>query len=1226
MNRQNNETPLTFDQIMDFRTDNRSIYNSIKDRIRSLTPFVGAGMSTPFYKLWAGSLYEILEKISSTKVKRSIKKLIREGQYLEAADRLAEKRSIPNIAQDFAELYSPLKIKDQISTIRRNAVYLLPALFHNMCITTNLDQMLELVYRDWNRDFFGTYLPGERVGLIREYFRDDGHALLKLHGSVQLDGRIDESSIVFTGQQYEHHYRPASDLVKELKTVFISKPLLFLGCSLNQDRTMEVLSEVQQAGMWNYAIVNSDASSSDDKFGQLGKQHIRAIIYPDGHHEAVRIILEKLLEETDPSTYNSLIHFENGLASEQEKKKYQSRFSYTSEYVNTIGRDTELTKLNEFLLSKKNFEWWGITGPAGVGKSRLAWTFTQNLPLGWTSKWFHPSDYSNLDIYSNPTQNTVYVADYVRADAIAVGNWIVKLANIHHSANVRLLLIEREGGDWDTQLRSRFFGDRKVFYSEHLSHEFLKLNNLGTSSILKLMEEYASSVISYYPNENKKNIRREDYKKILGDLRVIDPSLQRPLFAIFLVDIWLSGNYLQAWTREELLKQVLDKEQSLLQMEIEKIIGPNKGGAISKSCLAIWRVATAMKNGSLSDLKQVAPADFQQIELFCERNYFSSLDEFFERIFLTLDSNKRVPPLLPDILGEYFVIHWLLLDQKTSPAEREAFIDRLWRFPSHAAEFMSRMWDDFGGLIIHAKDMWQRLLPNAAQLESNSCAWFANWLAGCFAKDSFPASMLQDAVEFIEVLKECCSDEEDKKSIIRSLAFCLMQLSLIQEIDESQDILNKLESLSMEWVNLPELSLILSTAQMNVSSRLNQKAVSQTIDIAEKYLHETLKRNRIILTTSALYEEVTRVQNLFVAKGGGEEPFSLYCDLVVERKEENYQKAKELLAQYATLYLHGEKIEPTIIEDQLKNALYHEADSLFRENPEATVSGEECRILQEKRRSFSEIFLNEDEIDVSEFTSPHFKRQLKTAIKRNIDFLLSFDKPEKSNLIEKLKENGITYKGNQIVFDEEEREILISYKRKEENREIDNRSMVLLLAVVIPHLEEELDRHYFAAMLQDNLETIAKGWMHDQAIANRVLAARFFVMSNTSDDNTPDQFMNSMEQFYMMIKNNIEKEKGCYLAWGLLLIWISYYIRNFVASSDYLQKSLEIYRNTIREMTPSPFSQKLNQNIEQIVRALFLDKDEEASAIIDSSITLIEDEYQISIKQYLETFSLFRDE
>ena len=41
--------------------------------------------------------------------------------------------------------------------------------------------------------------------------------------------------------------------------------------------------------------------------------------------------------------------------------------------------------------------------------------------------------------------------------------------------------------------------------------------------------------------------------------------------------------------------------------------------------------------------------------------------------------------------------------------------------------------------------------------------------------------------------------------------------------------------------------------------------------------------------------------------------------------------------------------------------------------------------------------------------------------------------------------------------------------------------MVLLLAVVIPHLEEELDRHYFAAMLQDNLETIAKGWMHDQA-------------------------------------------------------------------------------------------------------------------------------------------------
>ena len=129
--------------------------------------------------------------------------------------------------------------------------------------------------------------------------------LLKLHGTVT--GKfIGYDKIVFTKAQYDQHYGRNSPLTCELRDCFENRVMFFLGCSLDRDRTMDLLQDIIQPGDIHYAIINCARPERDRKIRQLGDNHIRAILYEGDRHEAVRIILEHLLEETDPEAYHRL--------------------------------------------------------------------------------------------------------------------------------------------------------------------------------------------------------------------------------------------------------------------------------------------------------------------------------------------------------------------------------------------------------------------------------------------------------------------------------------------------------------------------------------------------------------------------------------------------------------------------------------------------------------------------------------------------------------------------------------------------------------------------------------------------------------------------------------------------------------------------------------------------------------------------------------------------------
>lgn len=66
---------------------------------------------------------------------------------------------------------------------------------------------------------------------------------------------IEYSNMVFTKKQCNLHYGQTAPLPQEIKQCFVQKPILFLGCSLEQDLTMDVLDSILVPGINHYAIL-----------------------------------------------------------------------------------------------------------------------------------------------------------------------------------------------------------------------------------------------------------------------------------------------------------------------------------------------------------------------------------------------------------------------------------------------------------------------------------------------------------------------------------------------------------------------------------------------------------------------------------------------------------------------------------------------------------------------------------------------------------------------------------------------------------------------------------------------------------------------------------------------------------------------------------------------------------------------------------------------------------
>ncbi|TGP82073.1 SIR2 family protein [bacterium M00.F.Ca.ET.227.01.1.1] len=260
---------------------------------QSVIPFVGAGVScSSGYPGWSNHLriHALAAGVSNPE------DLLSKGNYEKVIEEIIAINGIAmfvqNIKDDF--LKDPSSLEWQAAILR---------LCKHVVVTTNYDQCIEkAMVRDescYVEPIFAAEADNQTLIAACSNRR---RALLKLHGNIS-----SPANCILSQEQYDRSYgRDAIDmslpLPRKLRRLFEYSSLLFLGCGLNEDRTMRVFESVIEENSdlpQHFAIVEApielDQLPKRNKF--LADHGITAIWYPAGEHARVFDILNLLSEE-----------------------------------------------------------------------------------------------------------------------------------------------------------------------------------------------------------------------------------------------------------------------------------------------------------------------------------------------------------------------------------------------------------------------------------------------------------------------------------------------------------------------------------------------------------------------------------------------------------------------------------------------------------------------------------------------------------------------------------------------------------------------------------------------------------------------------------------------------------------------------------------------------------------------------------------------------------------
>ena len=253
-------------------------------------PFLGAGISMPSgYPGWTKFLYDACEESHITEQELDI--LLGNGQYEEAAQALHDDMT----AAGFNELLeSAFKSNKEVS----GAIHYIPVLFpQTSIITTNFDDLIERVFRDVELGF-DQVRSGKTLNEVLRLMPMGNKLLVKLHGNCDL-----VAERVLLKEEYDAAYADGNEVRNFFNRILFGQSLLFIGCSLNVDRTIQAMIDVveeygAQTLPRHYAFL--ELKDSEDRVArkkELAKANIFPIWYPEGEHdESIESLFMLMLE------------------------------------------------------------------------------------------------------------------------------------------------------------------------------------------------------------------------------------------------------------------------------------------------------------------------------------------------------------------------------------------------------------------------------------------------------------------------------------------------------------------------------------------------------------------------------------------------------------------------------------------------------------------------------------------------------------------------------------------------------------------------------------------------------------------------------------------------------------------------------------------------------------------------------------------------------------------
>lgn len=259
---------------------------------RSVVPFIGAGVSVAGgFPTWKDHLRQQGKTagIPST----TIETYLANGEYEAVIETIETTRGADVFAQEIRDAFSKTGSLEDI-TLR------ISELFSDTLITTNYDRLLEQCF---------DIGPDEEVQVINstgamEKPDPDKITIIKLHGDILVPQRC-----ILGKRQYDEAYGEADvDLTKPIPKLlsyyYRTSSLLFIGCSLNNDRTIQVFKAVKAAigdgdRPEHFSIEQAPDTEADlvARNAELLKLGIIPIWYPKGEYDKVEAILRHARNE-----------------------------------------------------------------------------------------------------------------------------------------------------------------------------------------------------------------------------------------------------------------------------------------------------------------------------------------------------------------------------------------------------------------------------------------------------------------------------------------------------------------------------------------------------------------------------------------------------------------------------------------------------------------------------------------------------------------------------------------------------------------------------------------------------------------------------------------------------------------------------------------------------------------------------------------------------------------
>lgn len=350
---------------------NRSAYESIRELVQKnrILPFIGAGFSAEVYPSWSRFLLDIA--VAYPDCEKAVSECIAQGQYEEAAEILCGEMTEFYFKKEISQTFGKNTLAgkwENISSSRKK----LDEIFRCSMITTNYDRVLETIYHH-ELEVVCPHTEYQRP-LLDNILHSNQPSLIKLHGDIE-----DISHIVITKDDYEKVYGSSAVqeaqgiLVPMLKRILESRIVLFLGCSLCSDRTMQVLLDSAGETRQYYALAElpKETENPEDPFWPhlvdengsenptyrkrrqfMGDHHINCIWYPYGMYGALDAFLRELYKEVCPAK----IPADPAKGSLAVKRKI-------------VGRDNAIRELDEMFRTQDKIIF--VTGTGGIGKTEL---------------------------------------------------------------------------------------------------------------------------------------------------------------------------------------------------------------------------------------------------------------------------------------------------------------------------------------------------------------------------------------------------------------------------------------------------------------------------------------------------------------------------------------------------------------------------------------------------------------------------------------------------------------------------------------------------------------------------------------------------------------------------------------------------------------------------------------------------------------------------------------